>query len=474
VSNGALELFREACGSSTRLKLEILGPGGESGRQFELERPFALIGRDRRADIRIDAAAVSPRHVFVQVIAGLPFFVDLGSRSGTLWQGQPRKDGWLTESGALGLGAWTVRLRLDRLNAATDVAAGVPAGDPLQADAAEQPHSPILSLELAGAPSEWPRRRLDRVLSLVGRAPACAIRLGDRSVSPFHCALLRTGQGLWIVDLLGKGGVWVNGRQMRWARLEDESRVQVGCFTFRVRYPRPTYRPSVDQFLEAQSIGELRAADGRRPDELPAESQETAPVGGAPQLVSAAPELSAPFPLPGGLVSPASYPLVSPRSPFDGASLPVLTMQHFAVFQQQMLAQFQQGMLMMAQMMSAWRHEEMELLREVLERLGRLKQRVARSASERKKQVARRKQKADGKRATGSPTNTPREIPAHGLDPSSLPEASSSNGAAAAPAPIPAENLDPNFHAWLSGRIAALDKDRQGVWRKFLAMLLGK
>jgi predicted component of type VI protein secretion system len=341
----------------------------------------------------------------------------------------------------------------------------------LQAEAAGQPESPAFTLELARGTTVLPRRRIDRALTLVGRSPACALRLSDRSVSPFHCSLLRTADGLWVVDLLGKGGVWVNGRPMRWARLEDEARVHLGSYAFRVHSPRPAFTAPSDQFLEAQSIGESRSPEGQHRYEAPAAADETAALRGASQLIPAPPELNLAYPLSGGLMPPSLLPFASACSPLDTASLPVLMLQQFTMLQQQMLAQFQQSMLVMAQVITALRHEEMDLLREVLERLGRLKQRVSNLSAGQRKQASRRKRRADEDRAVASPAGTPNEplTDTHGLlGPSPV------NGEAAGTTAFPGESLDPNFHAWLSGRIATLDKDRQGLWRKFVAMLLGK
>ena len=65
-------------------------------------------------------------------------------------------------------------------------------------------------LEFLNGPSRaacWP---MNRVMSLIGSANGCKFRLADPSVSPFHCSLLRTPLGLWVVDLLGPDGVSVN------------------------------------------------------------------------------------------------------------------------------------------------------------------------------------------------------------------------------------------------------------------------
>ena len=60
-----------------------------------LHQPFALIGRDQRADVPLEHSLVSRRHVYLQIIENQGFWIDLDSRSGTFSDGQLRKFGWL-------------------------------------------------------------------------------------------------------------------------------------------------------------------------------------------------------------------------------------------------------------------------------------------------------------------------------------------------------------------------------------------
>src|SRR5262249_60601480 len=100
-------------------------------------------------------------------------------------------------------------------------AGSCPDWSPRETDAQDRFRVPEITLELAGKVGTTQRLRLDPILTLVGRDEACKLRLDDRNVSSFHCALVQTVEGLWIVDLLGKDGVVVDGRRVRWARLDD-------------------------------------------------------------------------------------------------------------------------------------------------------------------------------------------------------------------------------------------------------------
>ena len=77
------------------LQLAARGQGPNEGGVRLLHQPFALIGRDPRADVPLEHGLVSRRHVYLQIIEGEGFWIDLDSRSGTFSDGQLRKFGWL-------------------------------------------------------------------------------------------------------------------------------------------------------------------------------------------------------------------------------------------------------------------------------------------------------------------------------------------------------------------------------------------
>jgi hypothetical protein len=68
---------------------------------------------------------------------------------------------------------------------------------------------------------------------LLGSSSECKIQLVSQSVSRFHCSLLRTPTGLWVVDLLGKGGTFVKGTRVRFSRLELGADLTLGDFRVR-------------------------------------------------------------------------------------------------------------------------------------------------------------------------------------------------------------------------------------------------
>jgi hypothetical protein len=72
-------------------------------------------------------------------------------------------------------------------------------------------------------------------LTLIGSAADCQVRLLDPGVSNYHCAMVHTPSGLWVVDLMGQGGTAVNGEKVRSAPWMEADEVKVGRSTIRLR-----------------------------------------------------------------------------------------------------------------------------------------------------------------------------------------------------------------------------------------------
>jgi pSer/pThr/pTyr-binding forkhead associated (FHA) protein len=234
MSQRNIDQFLRACQSPAQLDLRATGPSGQGSGQFSAAQPFALIGRDRVNDLCLDDPQISQRHVYVQMISGRLFCVDMGSRTGIRCAGVQGTSGWLHPGQDLELGPFAVRYATD---AAPTPVAGV---NPLEARGTDVQLLPAVTLEFANGLTRQPRWRLNRILTLAGRATSCKLQLADVTVSRYHAAFVAAPQGLWVVDLLGKDGTRVNGERVRWTMLEDGDRVQLGKFLIRVWQEGPT------------------------------------------------------------------------------------------------------------------------------------------------------------------------------------------------------------------------------------------
>jgi hypothetical protein len=121
----------------------------------------------------------------------------------------------------------------------TAAARGAPAGS-----------LPIVYLELTNGRSESDGRRsrqLGGPLTLIGAVPQCDLWLRDDSISKVHASLVLTPHGAWIVDLLGREGILVDGRSARWMQVHEGTELQIGRFRFRVRFASPAPVPAPGQ-----------------------------------------------------------------------------------------------------------------------------------------------------------------------------------------------------------------------------------
>jgi pSer/pThr/pTyr-binding forkhead associated (FHA) protein len=256
--------FAAACGATHPLDLVVEREDGVVLAQGMLDQPFALLGRDPCCDIHLSDPAVEPRHAFLQVIGGRVFVADLGSRTGVHWPHGPYPYGWLTAGDPVQFGPF--RVYLARPVSDRPAVFG-PTFHPLAAGPDVPADLPPATVEFRSARTARSTWEVNRVLTLVGRAKECKISLVGDDVLPHHAYLLRTADGLWAVDLSGRGGVRVNGRPARFARLGPGDELRIGRFALacvpspkvdsgRVRFDLAPARPAaVPMHLSATPAG---------------------------------------------------------------------------------------------------------------------------------------------------------------------------------------------------------------------------
>jgi predicted component of type VI protein secretion system len=401
MSDQLLQEFRAACGADDDIELKITHAGREETYGVDFPLPFVVVGGHDNADLVLSGTDISRRHAYLQMIDGRLRCIDLGSRTGITWDDGDRRAGWF----APGRGVWIGPYRIRHVTAAAaGSAAATDPPDPRLSLAADRGGLPAVRLEFdtEPGPTLW---RVNRVLSLVGRSPACKVHLTCPSVCKFHCALLRTGRGLWVADLLG--GVSVNGAGVRFARLADGDRLQVGRYDIRVRY-------------------------------------ESAPLA-----------MARPGP-PGGATAGAVASLLSAGLDATDPVLGSLVGQ-FAQMQQHLVDQFQQTMLALVQTFGNLHRDQTELVRQELDHLHQLTAELNALRGE--------------MTAPAAVDPSPAAAPARAADGPAVAAnvpAAPADGRLAAPVPQP---QPPDVHAWLQARLDALGRERQGRWQKLLALL---
>jgi len=369
MKDGLAALISGVFGLETSLVIEVDTPG-QSAVNAESRRfltPFVIVGRDPRCDLVLNDPDVSKRHALIQVFGGRVFFVDLQSRRGLIPEGEalPRVHGWLEPGQGLRVGPYQLRF------------AGLAvcqSGSPPRADltapldsvtAASLPHAALeLPIRSGLHPPLWP---LECGLSLVGRDESCQLVLSDDSISKYHASLVRTAAGAWVVDLLAREGVLVNGTRVRWAWLDEGDTLRLGRFSFIVRYqtpPRAVHRGDIPLQLGARP---LALGSSRSPRAAPPE------VRGRELAIPNPPASRTPAP---AIAQPPKTATIVPTGDMIWEQPPAMTSSQLSLWQQQMqlMESFHNDMILMVQMFMAMHREHLGSVKDELTRVQHLTQ----------------------------------------------------------------------------------------------------
>jgi pSer/pThr/pTyr-binding forkhead associated (FHA) protein len=261
--------FLSACGASGSLTWILEGPG--RAERLERDQPFLVVGSDPACTLPLNHPDVCPRHAYLQLIGGRLYCLDLGSRTGTYRDGRNLRAGWVARGQAIRIGPYRIRLAGD-----------APQG-PAPAQAQDQDQTPLpahaaaWTLELSHRAVRSTRCPVESALMLAGSAADCQVRLVDPRVSNYHCSLIPTRDGLWMVDLLGRGGATINAAPARHGLVRPGDALRIGESSIR---------------LHAEAVAEVEAVAGDKaaPEAEPEPAGEDFEVEheGEPQPIPAA------------------------------------------------------------------------------------------------------------------------------------------------------------------------------------------
>lgn len=433
------EDFFQDCGTSSPPLLEVEHHERLDRTRQTMALPFAVLGSEERADLRLEDQEVSHRHAYLQVVAGSVWCADLGSRTGTHDQTGAPCPAALLDSRGIRIGPYTIR-RVDETTRGEN--ASTAPVNPISSAADDPSLFPRLALEIRGGAARQMVWLVDRPVTLIGRASFCKVRLHSPLVSQAHASLVNTSNGPWVIDLLGRAGIYVNGMSVRWARLEPEDEIQLDQFRIRLRYLAPPTRAlllsSSSQLDPKTSANDLTF--GSRLIE--------------PAFSAANSSLRA-------FVPPTSV------QPMNGnESLLFSLFSQFSQMQQQMFDQFQQTLLLMAQTFGNLHREQMALVREELAHIQDLTRQLHALQSESKvPTVPARPSSSEPSAAAKSTAAAP------------TPTAAKPTAAAPSPTAAPTSStprFEGDVHTWLSKRLEAIQQERQSRLQKVLSILTGK
>jgi len=195
MSQHPTDLFLASCGGTGPVELNVSGPGRAGAERRAFGHPFVLVGRHELSCLRLDDGEVSRRHAYLQRLGGRGLCVDLASRTGVRWGGQPRPAGWLGPGRGVGIGPFTLELATAARPAGDPGEGAADDWDPLR-DRADDPRllpPVVVDLPNGGpAPARW---RMNRVLVLVGSSSACRKRTSTRGCVSGLAGCRKNGRG---------------------------------------------------------------------------------------------------------------------------------------------------------------------------------------------------------------------------------------------------------------------------------------
>ncbi len=200
-----------------------------------LHLPLMLVGSGASAYLSLPSPDVDDPHALL-IKSGSRFYIhDLASRTHVLVNGAKIREHLLAEGDLLQIGPFVFKF-------------SCPPGWPL----ALPQKAPPVDLRIPDLPD--PLRIGSRVI-LIGRHPACDVRLPHENVSPAHAAIVDLNGTRWLCDLNSSSGVLVNGIPVRQVELNAHDVIRIGATD--IRYtpaPQAPIRPqpaaSVDAFFE--------------------------------------------------------------------------------------------------------------------------------------------------------------------------------------------------------------------------------
>jgi len=230
-----IAMLRYASGQIEPLRLVVSDAQGRVVKTQEITNPFAIIGRGSNCDLVISEEVVAYRHVYLQVFANRVACLDLMSTNGTQID-PPAPSQWISSAHKFKVGTHWVQLQGDQWVADQSLPSPVDfkARDEQRIEYGVLPKAELELLNTSAKGRLWP---INRVVTLIGRDENCRITIPDERISRVHCSLLLLPTGLWVIDLLGKGGIKVNGQPVRCSALPQGSQLQIGDYLVAVHYP---------------------------------------------------------------------------------------------------------------------------------------------------------------------------------------------------------------------------------------------
>jgi pSer/pThr/pTyr-binding forkhead associated (FHA) protein len=215
------DLVRPRATLWTNHRLTVAVEGASHAFEKSFDQPFLRVGSHASADLALKEDGVAYRHLYIHATNEGVYCTDLSKRKSI----GGRSRGWLTPDRVVKLGdvrlrAWTQPL----------IRFPLPQGD-LQDRITGDTQVPALSIFNQGA--FLSEAQIRRKLTLVGRAPPSVLRINSSLISRCHCAFYWDYDVLWVIDLLGSGGITYRGQRITATPLPLGDQVSLGEITLK-------------------------------------------------------------------------------------------------------------------------------------------------------------------------------------------------------------------------------------------------
>ncbi len=258
--------------SSAPLVRITAGIGLPTQKTWNLRHPVTLIGARRPSSIVLHDREVSKAHCVIVNTGSDVLLKDLHTPAGTM-RGKERIDLAVLEDGdvvTIGTTAIQIAIQIPQ-NRSGDSGCDLECVDPNRLP------KPV-SLKLEHTERCW---RIEDAVTLLGRHDLAAVRVDHEAVSSRQAIVFRFGASVAIFDLVGRGGLRINGHVCGSAVLAHGDRVSLGPLALVLEAPEWSTKvqgnkagqSSMQRLVLAESEREARARAGKafsaKPPALP-------------------------------------------------------------------------------------------------------------------------------------------------------------------------------------------------------------
>ena len=193
---------------------------GRDGTRAEVpvDKPFARVGRDRRAEVSLSDASVLPCHLYLHATQDGIYCAGLAAAA---------PSGWLLPNATLEVGGFQIRAAV----AGAQPALSVPA-DPQDKDSGSPP-LPHIRVFWDENQTGFTDVTLHRQLTLVGRQSPATWRVKHPTISRAHCAFVWDGRQLWLIDFFSSNGTRLGSKKFDSGVVPFGQEFRLGMVRFR-------------------------------------------------------------------------------------------------------------------------------------------------------------------------------------------------------------------------------------------------